>query len=146
MIFGSPWTLLGRYHRLPKDTLQPLTRILSQSLFMAAWGKVSATLSCTSSTLWPGSGNLSLWVCCKHVEVLQFLSDSQSKKCFNFCGCSQFRQKEIFPICHITLQFFIRKSFLSLAESSRAILLGINPAVMLCTSSTRSLNSGTSPL
>lgn len=57
-----------------------------------------------------------------------------------------YRQKEMFPIWHITRQLFIRKSFLSLAESSPAILPGINPAVTLCTSSTQSLNSGTSLL
>lgn len=32
-----------------------------------------------------------------------------------------------------------------MAEFSRAIPLGINPAVMLCTSLTQSMNSGTSP-
>lgn len=52
----------------------------------------------------------------------------------------------MFPIWHITLQRFIRKSFLSLEESSQTLLLGINPAVMRCTSLTQSLNSGTSPL
>lgn len=57
-----------------------------------------------------------------------------------------YRQKGMFPIWHITQQLFIRKSFLSLEESSRILPLGINPAVILCTSSTRSLNSGTSPL
>lgn len=63
---GSPWTplLLAPYHRVPEDTLRPMTQTLSRSLFTAAWGRVSATASCTSSILWPGSGSLSLWVCC----------------------------------------------------------------------------------
>lgn len=46
---------------------------------------------------------------------------------------------------HTTPQPFTRRSFLSLAEFSRASPPGINPAVMLCTSLTQSMNSGTSP-
>lgn len=60
--------------------------------------------------------------------------------------CPFFRQKEMFQIWHIILQHFIRKSFLSSVEFSRAIPLGINRAVMLYTSSTQSLNCGTSQL
>lgn len=65
---------------------------------------------------------------------------------FVFVDLPLFRREEMFQIWHITLQPFIRKSFLSLVEFSRAIRLGINPAVTLCTSLALSMNSGTSRL
>lgn len=54
------------------------------------------------------------------------------------------RLKEMYPNWPTTLQSFIRRSFLSLVEFSRAILPERNPVVMLCTSLTQSMNSGIS--
>lgn len=67
---------------------------------------------------------------------------------FNMCFvfASKCRQKEMFQMWRITPLPFIRKSFLSLVEFSQVTLRWINPAVMLCTSSAQSLNSGTSRL
>lgn len=66
--------------------------------------------------------------------------------CFSsFFVLPTYRPEEMSQNWHTTLQPFTRRSFLSLAESSRAIPPEINPAVMLCTSSTQSMNSGTSP-
>lgn len=57
-----------------------------------------------------------------------------------------YRPREMSQTWPTTLQSFIRRSFLSLVAFSQAILQEINPVVMLCTSSTQSLNSGTNPL
>lgn len=64
---------------------------------------------------------------------------------FSFFCANLFRPKEKYPNWPTTPRPFIRRSFLSLVEFSRVILPEINPAVMLCTSSTQSLNSGTNP-
>lgn len=56
-----------------------------------------------------------------------------------------YRLREMYPNWPTTQQPFIRRSFLSLVELSWAILPEINPAVMLYTFSTPSLNSGTNP-
>lgn len=55
-----------------------------------------------------------------------------------------FRQKETFLIWPIIPQPFIRRSSSSLGEFTRAIPLEKNPALILCTSLTQSLNCGTS--
>ena len=55
------------------------------------------------------------------------------------------RQKGTFQLWRITLHCFIRRSCLCSGESTRDIRPGRSPAVTLCTSSTQSLNSGTSP-
>lgn len=77
----------------------------------------------------------------KEVEVLHC-------KCeYSFCGFPpRLRLKGTFLHWRITQLPFIRRSFLCLAEFSRDIHPEINPAAMLCTSSTQSLNSGISPL
>lgn len=64
---GSPWTPppLDPCRPALEGTLPPLTRTLNPSLFTEAWGRLSATASSTSSTLWRGTGRLSLCVCCK---------------------------------------------------------------------------------
>ena len=153
---GFPWIplLLDPYPHVLEDTLRPTTQTPSVSSFTEAWGRVIATASCTSSVLWPGSGSLSLWVCCKWLRccsschLIKYSSGGMGKAClwFVFVVLPPFRQKEMFQIWHIILQRFIRENFLSSVEFSRAIPLGKNPAVMLCTSSTQSLNSGTSQL
>lgn len=147
MTSGFPWTplLLDLCHPVLEDTLRPMTQTLNPSSYTVAWGRLSATTSCTSSTLWPGIGSLSLWVCC---QLLTCCSDKYSNRgkgnALLWFVFAVFRREEMFQIWHTILQPFIRRSFLSLVELSRAIPLEINPAVMLCTSLTQSLNSGTS--
>lgn len=59
--------------------------------------------------------------------------------------CVDSRRGEIFQIWRIILQPFIRASCLCLAAfTHRAVRPERNPAVMLCTSSTQSMSSGTS--
>lgn len=79
--------------------------------------------------------------------VLQMISTEVKKMflVFFFFFLPIYRLREMYPNWPTTQQPFIRRSFLSLVEFSRAILPEINPAVMLCTSLTQSLNSGTNP-
>lgn len=149
MTSGFPWTplLLDLCHPVLEDTLRPMTQTLNPSSYTVAWGRVSATMSCTSSILWPGIGSLSLWVCCKLLTCWSYkYSNRGTGNTLLWFVFVDFRREEMFQIWHTILQPFIRKSFLSLVEFSRAIPLEINPAVMLCTSLTQSLNSGTSRL
>lgn len=76
---------------------------------------------------------------CKSTSV--FYIYQQVKKMF----LPTYRLGAIYPNWPTTLQPFIRRSFLSLVEFSRAILPETNPVVMLCTSLTQSMSSGISP-
>lgn len=148
MISGFPWTplLLDPCHPVLEDTQRPMTQTLNLSSCTVAWGRVNASMSCTSSVLWPGTGSLSLWVYFRALTCCTNTRTEAKKTLLLWFIFVDFRQKEMSQIWPTILQPFTRRSFMSLGGFSQAILLEINPAVMLCTSLTRSLNSGTSPL